>query len=404
MNANTQASLFKANELIITHDKYLSFNDLIEPNLEIFSKFRLIYSTNNITSSFGYTSLDKIEKQCSSLKRFFHGSGLLFFSQDIYQLQHQQKTVYIPLDYSLSIDSNVAERFRIYEKGGQVQPQDKFESLIKFIKQYQFNFDYSFFCLENSNHIKQNNERPFNTLRAIIICNPLNDYPIDREEAGKLAISTMYNPYNFEIYSYFWQRRKIIYLILLKAIRVNWEHKGEVNIKLKIIIEFSFEKLGKFPKKEIYFAWKLFKYGKKLRFFDCISRPSNKTLEKAKGISWDLLLIEYQSSLAYNMSINDNFFVPFYASFDNRFVEFREACPIRCMLFDDSNRGAHTYFDDELEFNQDINNAIEADYNLLAKLTNQQEINRRKSGNLDSNKLDVQIASLEQKIKGLCPS
>ena len=92
----------------------------------------------------------------------------------IYQEQQKQETVNVPLDYSLSLDSNVTGQFRVYEKGGQVQPKEKFESLIEFIKQYQFNFDYKFFCLENLELIRQNNDRPFNTIRAIIRCNPLN--------------------------------------------------------------------------------------------------------------------------------------------------------------------------------------------------------------------------------------
>ncbi|MBE9048762.1 hypothetical protein IQ255_31050 [Pleurocapsales cyanobacterium LEGE 10410] len=147
MSIDPKKAIFEANRLIITHDKHLSFKDLIEPNLEIFSKFRLMYFTNNTVSQFGYTSLDRIEEDCDSIRKFFHGNGLLFFSKDIYQEQQKQETVHIPLDYSLSFDSNVAEKFRVYEKGGKVQPKEKFERLIEFIKQYQFNFDYRFFCL-----------------------------------------------------------------------------------------------------------------------------------------------------------------------------------------------------------------------------------------------------------------
>ena len=46
-------------------------------------------------------------------------------------------------------------------------------------------------------------------------------------------------------------RDLIEYLVLLKAIKLNWE-SNEVNYKLKTIIDFCLEKLGKFPKKEIY--------------------------------------------------------------------------------------------------------------------------------------------------------
>lgn len=398
MNIDPKKALIEANKLLLLHDKNLSFNHLIEPNLEIFSKFRLMYSSNNTISNFGYRSLDKIEEQCSSLKKFFYGKGLLFFSKEIWKLHQKQQTVYISLDYSLSFDSNVAEKFRVHENGGKVEPKDKFENLLKFIKEYQFNFDYGFFCLENLESIKLNNERLFNTLRAIIRCNPLNSSYLDREEAGKLAIQKMYNPFNDEINRYFWRRRKLIYAVILKAILINWDKRKDVNYKLKEIITFSLEKLGKFAKKELYLAWKLFKYGNTLRFFDPVKQPSKKILSKTKGMSWDFLSIEYQSSLGYNLSRNGTFFVPFFATFDNRFVEFREACPIKCMLIDDYSQVAHIYFEDELEFNQDISNAIESNDNLCHKLSDQGKILSRTSWQLDSKNLDRLISMLEEKI------
>ena len=143
----------------------------------------------------------------------------------IYQLHQKHQTAYILLDYSLSFDSNVAEKFRVYENGGKVEPKDKFENLLKFIKEYQFNFDYGFFCLENLEFIKQHNERPFNSLRAIIRYDPLNLSPYDREEAGKLAIQKMYNRSNNDINPHFWTRIKLIYSVLLKGISINWKKK-----------------------------------------------------------------------------------------------------------------------------------------------------------------------------------
>ena len=394
----TKLAIFEAKQLIISHDKHLSFNDLIEPNLEIFSHFRLIYSTNNIVSDFGYTSLDEIESLCDSIKKFFYGEGLLFFSKDIYRLHQEQQGVCVPLDYSLSFDSNVAEKFRVYENGGKVEPKEKFENLIKFIKEYQFNFDYGFFCLENLESINSSNERPFNTLRAIIRCDPFNTFSLDREKAGKLAIQKMYNRFNDTVNPYFWQRRKVIYLILLKAIQINWNTKLKIHSKLKLMIEFCLEKLGKFAKKEIYLTWKLFKYNQNLRFFDPVRQPSKKTLSKVKGMSWDFLLIEYQSMLAYNLSQYNRFFVPFLASFDNRFVEFKEACPIQCMLLDDKEKKAYTFFYDELEFNQDIQEAVQSDYKLYYQLTDVQQILRRSNLHLNNYKLDIKISQLEKEI------
>ncbi|MDJ0662702.1 MAG: hypothetical protein QNJ42_24935 [Crocosphaera sp.] len=395
----TQTITNKAIWLIISHEPTQSFNDLIEPNLDIFSNFRLMYSTNNIVSDFGHISLDKIEQECISLNKFFYGSGLLFFSQDIYELNRQGKIATIKIDYSLSLDSNIMERFRIYENGGKVEPKEKFDDLIQFIKKYQFSFDYGFFCLENLQVIKQHNERPFNTLRAIIRCDPLNTIPLDRETAGKIAITKMYSSDNERIHPHFWIRRKIIYLLLLKAIQVNWKTKGQVDSNLRVMIKFCFDKVSKYAEKEIYLTWKLFKYGKSLRFFDGVSQWSTRILSKIKGMSWDYLLIEYQATLAYHPSLGNDFFIPFFASFDARFIELFEACPIRCLLFDDTNGKAYTLFMDHLEFWEDIKKAIKGDYKLIEKFTDQQEILKRSNSQLDINTLDFEILKLEESIK-----
>ena len=74
-------------------------------------------------------------------------------------------------------------------------------------------------------------------------------------------------------------------------------------------------------------------------------------------MAWDLFAIRYQESLA-TRSKHADFYIPFFASFDNRFVEFVKACPIRALLLDDQEERVMTIFEDEFEFVQDLNLAL----------------------------------------------
>lgn len=121
---------------ILMHDTSHSFSSLIDNNLDRFRDFRLVYSTDNIEADFSNSSLKNIEEQCPTLKKFFYGTGLLFYSDEHYQKTQINGRIEVPLDYSLSLDSNAAERFRVWENGGSLdKEQQRFEGLVRFIKE-----------------------------------------------------------------------------------------------------------------------------------------------------------------------------------------------------------------------------------------------------------------------------
>lgn len=101
---------------ILMHDPSDSFTNLIDNNEDLFQGFRLIYSTNNLDAEFSHSSLKEIEKHCPALKKYFYGTGLLFYSDELYATTKSKGRIEIPIDYSLSLDSNAAENFRIWEK------------------------------------------------------------------------------------------------------------------------------------------------------------------------------------------------------------------------------------------------------------------------------------------------
>lgn len=404
----------QAGSAIISHDPLRSFRELVDNNFHLFDDFKFIYSTDNFNSDFSHASLKSIEDRCSVLKKFFYGTGLLFFSSSLYRQTLSQGAIQFPIDYSLSLDSNAAEKFRVWENGGSLDKEEsRFEQLIRFIKEGKnqgFNFDYSFFIIENLEQSKKmDNHRPFNTLRALKrfdhliyhkdsfdISNP--SFDVDREEAGRKAIETMHSFHSSSDILNLVSQRNGLYLILLKAILLREQSSTSLRENLNTIVAFSLDVLGAFGKTEIYFAWKLLKYGEKYRFFDPINQVNNKSLPKIKGMAWDLFAIRYQETLAIHSRYCD-FYIPFFASFDNRFVEFAKACPIRALILDQKDNRAMTLFLDEKEFMEDIRTAISND--LIARLSNPAEKIKRIASRLPPHKLILETQILESKIEAL---
>lgn len=121
---------------IMMHKPSDSFKKLIENNEKLFQEFRLVYSTNNLDADFSHSSLRKIEEHCPTLKTYFYGTGILLYSDELYAATKRKGRIEMPIDYSLSLDSNAAERFRIWEKGGSLDKEEnRFEGLVRFIKE-----------------------------------------------------------------------------------------------------------------------------------------------------------------------------------------------------------------------------------------------------------------------------
>ncbi|MFC0336381.1 hypothetical protein SAMN05421848_1037 [Kushneria avicenniae] len=367
-----------AADAVIMHKTSDSFKNLIENNKNLFCGFRIIYSTDALEEKFSHSSLKKIEQHCPTLKKYFYGTGLLFYSEKLYEEIKAKGRIEISLDYSLSFDSNVAEKFRIWERGGSLDKDEKrFEGLVRFIKEGEgqgFNFDYSFFIIENLiDSMKLENHRPFNTIRALKrfdyleyekeffdVRNPR--FYESKECSGQRAIRTLHAFHSSSEVKGFLNRRMALYLILLKAIILKEQKNLCLSKKIELLIEFSLDALGAFAKTEIYFAWKLLKHGKSFRFFDPVAQLGKKSLQKIKGMSWDLFAIRYQETLASKSNVGD-FYVPFFASFDSRFVELAKACPIRAVIIDDIGKRVITIYLDECEFMVDLSKAISPELN-----------------------------------------
>jgi hypothetical protein len=371
--------LRSATEFITQNLHETNYLSIINENYNYFKNLRLIISSDepSVKLNLNGINIEEMNSICSSANCYFPDSGLFFYSDQIVRDLEKSGQSRQRINYSFSFDSNVSEAFRLFNDNKTVTPSDKFESVLYLIKQYDLNFDYIFFILENLPHLDNlANERPFSTIKALkrfdnaeiqfkddrlIKCN----YLISNEDAGKLALETIHKFKGHEFVENAFQRQSGLYLLILKSIQLYLKNKKDYISNLSSLISYSMKAIGKFARLELYFCWKILKNGQKLSFFQPITSYHKNILFKAKSISWDLFFIRHQEFMACN-DFDKSFQIPFYISFDNKFINLVEACPIKCLIIDDEYRHVQTIFKDEDEFSKELSEAITTDlYNEL---------------------------------------
>ena len=357
----------EALNLIGQHDSKESFKSLIDSAPHMFKGFQLVYSSDNTELDFGFASLSQVEENCKALKKYYCGSGILIYDDEIYEKTKSSGHAEFLLNFSIYFDSNVAAAFRTWEAGGEVRDPRFFE-LMEYVKRRDLGFNYSFFILERLEELlNRQNEHPFNTIRALKRFEYMTiresfdglefKHLLTREDAGKLAIQDIMTFARAPAAREAVLQQKGIYLILLKTFELYLNNKKAIDQNLCEITRYCLDVVGRFAKLELFFAWKFFKYRTKYNFFSPMNATTPKSLKGIKGMSWDLFFLRFQETIT-SMTSSGGFSVPFMSSFDNKFVELTKACPIRCTLLDLSHYRMHTLYDDDFEFMEDLGRSL----------------------------------------------
>jgi hypothetical protein len=346
----------------------VSFASIIEDERDAFLGMHVTYSTYAHDSYIQQLKLQEIEQRCPLVTSLFDGSGLLFYSDRIYS-DMRNGPAPILMDYSIALDKNICEILRCYVKNvGFSRPDDVYKllQLMRGEEKPNFNYDFFSYLVEEYEHMSvPNNVRPFETLYALKLLDRLeisdfSSFPklAIKDEAKDQAMleaqQTMSWFFANDLLSEFRAGHRAVYAMLLKALLMKWSGASQ-ETALAELAAFSLEVLGKFAKREIYFAWKMLGGdGQDYRFFAPAATPSRKSISNLMGMSWDLTMLrwaEMMSALqrAHADGVPD-FFLPFVASADQRFRDMIAACPLKAIVLDRQNKIVNSVFRDEMDF------------------------------------------------------
>ena len=305
----------------------------------------------------------------------FEGPRAFFMSRHIsVQARLTGGRTTVPLDYSLSFDSNFAEKLRAALNGENIQPADRarvVDVLMLKANNARVQFDVMPFLYENIRLARDNekNIRPLNTLIAFRMLNHLNwsafrsdpsrfDFGVPTEslkaslesDADAFLTSEYANP------SVMHHEAKSlgIQALLLRFATLWHQTKPDAACILSELLEFSLSNLGFLPVPELSLIWSGITRKVVAPFMGPITGRSKTMLKDIRGMAWDmthLRLIEQTASLTQLGS----FFIPHFVSMDARWRDLLRLNPVRFMLIDDNQKSMLFARANELSFQMACN-------------------------------------------------
>lgn len=274
------------------------------------------------------------------------------------------------IDFSLSFDSNFAEKMRAAIAGESIQQVDRDrvnEVLMLKARNRNVQFDVLPFLIENTRLTRDDprNERPLNTLIAFRMLDHL-DWDAFRDDPSRFVFHAPCEELKASIRSEAMAflselqtsgdvirheaRSAGTQALLLRFARL-WHEKRKPDKRriLRELLSFSIHHLGAIPLTELHLVWSGMTSELGAPFFGPITGRSKTMLEDVRGMAWDMTLLRVLEKNATASRLG-SFFIPYFVSIDRRWRHLLRLNPVRMMLIDDAHRRVLFARADELAF------------------------------------------------------
>lgn len=301
------------------------------------------------------------------------------------------------IDFSLSFDSNFADKMRAAIAGENIQQvvRDRVnEVLMLKARNRNVQFDVLPFLIENTRLTRDDprNERPLNTLIAFRMLDHLDwdafrddpsrfvfDVPCEELKASLLPeamvflseLQTSGNVIRHEARSAGTQA------MLLRFARL-WHEKRKPDKRriLGDLLHFSIHHLGHIPLTELHLIWSGMTSESGAPFFGPITGRAKTMLEDVRGMAWDMTLLRVLEKNATASQLG-SFFIPYFVSIDRRWRHLLRLNPVTMMLIDDAHRRVLFARADELAFQRVLEECAQTE--LQAEMTPEKVEARRRA-------------------------
>lgn len=318
------------------------------------------------------------------------------------------------LDYSLSFDSNFAEKMRavVYEeKIQEVERNRVIEILMLKARNPRVQFDLQPFLIENIRLSRNNpqNERPLHTLIAFRMLDHL-DWKRFRESPGTFAYSKsaetlrtelledaevfMHEMHNSD-YIKQQETKSVFNQALLLHFAKLWhaDKKPDHKMILRKLLTFSIRKLGSIPLTELQLIWKGMTSSPVAPFFGPIVGKSREMPKAIRGMAWDMTLLRLLEQVA-TATQNGSFFIPYFVTNDSRWRALLRLSSVKMMVIDDRDHRVQFARDNEKEFRYIIWECLQGE--LSSDMTQEKIEQRRQAAtNLQPDVLQAIVAQEE---------
>ncbi|WP_313424298.1 hypothetical protein [Stenotrophomonas rhizophila] len=326
----------------------------------------------------------------------------------------------VPIDFSLSFDSNFAEKLRAVIFGENIQKVERdrvLEILILKARDSRVQFDVMPFLIENTRLVREDpsNGRPLNTLIAFRMLDHL-DWDALRGDTSRLAFDTPPQVLrdqlraDAEAFLVELQTSEEIdrheassirtQALLLRFARL-WHGPGKKDKDriLGELLRFCIDTLGSIPLIELRLIWSGMTTDQGSPFFGPIMGRSAGMLQKIRGMAWDMTLLRAMEKTA-TKNEGGSFFIPSFVSLDRRWRDLLRLNPVKMMVIDDANARVLFSRVDELEFQRALGGCAPA--GLQSEMTpDKVEARRTSARNIDLGTVQQLVAEEERECVAL---
>lgn len=301
------------------------------------------------------------------------------------------------IDFSLSFDSNFAEKMRAAIAGESIQQVDRNrvdEVLMLKARNRNVQFDVLPFLIENTRLTRDDprNGRPLNTLIAFRMLDHL-DWDAFRDDPTRFVfdvpceeLKASLRPEAEAFLSELQTSEHVIHheaksagtqALLLRFARL-WHEKRKPDKRriLSELLRFSIHNMGAIPLTELHLIWSGMTSELGSPFFGPITGRSKTMLEDIRGMAWDMTLLRVLEKNATASQLG-SFFIPYFVSIDRRWRHLLRLNSVRLMLIDDAHRRVLFARTDELEFQHILGECMQTE--LQSEMTPGKVETRRRS-------------------------
>ncbi|WP_231514878.1 hypothetical protein [Oceanobacillus salinisoli] len=322
---------------------------------EITKDYRLIASSDKYNKSVVYPPglVDILNQNNTDFVPYFMSEKIFSIDTDIITSMLSNSGVQILYDHSIMLDTNYTSYIKRFLSGienSNLLEESTFKTLDILLKS-NFNYDITFYLLENYMNIFSSGENTFTVSNAkhlalyenlyyVELFKNINqeqyvdynkvEFTISKNEAKQNTdeiISLFYNGNLIanEVLSLFTNKHQSITLLLIGIWQIQFGSNSSPKNKMKKLFEYVINRVGIFYEREMVIAFRYFEDRKSVSMLNKINKggkpiTSKELLDKIGNIAWDFMVprvMEFQ----INANKDSSHFIPLFLSHDKKLKE-----------------------------------------------------------------------------------
>lgn len=316
--------------------------DMWDPIAASKDNLRAIIALENYTNDIIPKTLEeKVFLQDNDFLSYFQTSNLYFIDNRIladFLITKQDASILI--DYTLMFDTQYATYIHNFINGQTNKFNNDVWNSIDILLRNDFNYDYSFYLIENSKQINLNipfNINDFKNSHLSIFENIISlelfksidhelykqegkvHYTISKTEAEVRATKIIIDIFGSKLGGNVLQNisfmHKQMTLFLIGVLKIHFSSKKNAQKKLVDLFSFMHNSVGIYFDRESIIAYKYFKKASAFKIFNKIQKNREIALETIENISWDFMAPRIMEAYT-RIQTNQSFFIPFILTHD----------------------------------------------------------------------------------------